>query len=194
MKMRYNFNLRLLLVLLFGLTLAACGDNEEALVSHDPVAFHGDDECHVCGMIVLDFPGPKGQAVARDGVKKFCSTAEMFSWWLQPENHILQARLYVHDMGQSHWDQPNDEHLIDATQAWYVAGTPLEGAMGASLAPFADKQAAETFAAQYAGAQVMAFDQIDEAFLAQSAAAQHGGMEHDMHPMPMDSHDNHSSH
>ncbi|NLY58203.1 MAG: NosL protein [Gammaproteobacteria bacterium] len=195
MKTRYNFDLRLVLVLLFGMALAACGDKEETQVSWDPVAFHGDDECHVCGMIVTDFPGPKGQAVERDGVKKFCSTAEMFSWYLQPENRILQARLYVHDMGQSHWDQPDDEHLIDAKQAWYVSGTPLQGAMGASLASFADKQAAEALAAEHEGAQVLAFEQIDEAFLAEAAAAQHGGMGHDMHMHhPMDSHDHHSGH
>lgn len=193
MKTRYNFNLRLVLAILFGLALAGCGDRDEAKVSYDPVAFHADDECHVCGMIIADFPGPKGQAVERDGVKKFCSTAEMFSWWLQPENRILQARLYVHDMGRSHWDQPDDEHLIDATQAWYVSGTPLQGAMGASLASFADKQAAEALAAQHESARVMAFDEIDEAFLAQAAAAQHGGMERDMH-QPIDSHDSHSGH
>src|SRR5690554_7359072 len=77
-------------------------------------------------MVVMDFPGPKGQAVARDGVRKFCSTAEMLSWWLQPENRILQLRLYVHDMGRSHWDQPDDAYLVDATQAWYVTGTGLD--------------------------------------------------------------------
>ena len=31
------------------LGLAGCGDREEAEVSLDPVAFHSEDECHVCG-------------------------------------------------------------------------------------------------------------------------------------------------
>lgn len=194
MRTRYNVYLRLVLAMLFGLFLVSCGDKEATPVSYDPVAFHADDECHVCGMIVMDFPGPKGQAVERNGVRKFCSTAEMFSWWLQPENTLLQARLYVHDMGRSHWDTPDDEHLIDAKQAWYVAGTSLQGAMGASLASFADRQAAEELAAEHAGAQVMSFDQIDQAFLQQAAAAQHGGMGHDMHHHPMDSHDSHFGH
>lgn len=194
MKTRYNLNLRLVLVMLFGLLLAGCSDKEEARVSYDPVAFHADDECHVCGMIVADFPGPKGQALERNGVRKFCSTAEMLSWWLQPENNILQAKLYVHDMGRSQWDQPEDEHLIDATQAWFVTGTPLQGAMGASLASFADRQAAEALAAEHDGAQVVAFEQIDQAFLQQAAAAQQGGMGHDMHQQPMDSLDSHFGH
>ncbi|PRB84238.1 nitrous oxide reductase accessory protein NosL [Pseudomonas sp. MYb185] len=190
MKIRYNLAVRTLLVLLLGLTLAACGDPEEAQVTLDPVAFHDTDECHVCGMIIMDFTGPKGQVVERGEVKKFCSTAEMLSWWLQPENRILQARLYVHDMAQSHWDHPDDGHLVDATQAWYVAGTALEGAMGASLASFADKQAAEALAAEYDGATVLHFDEIDQEFLQQAAAAQHGAAaNHSTH-----SHDNHSGH
>ncbi|SDS77894.1 copper chaperone NosL [Halopseudomonas litoralis] len=175
MKTRYNLSLRSLIVLLFGLTLAACGEQDTTPVNLDPVAFHATDECHVCGMVVTDFPGPKGQAVEKDGVRKFCSTAEMLSWWLQPENRILDAKLYVHDMGQSQWDQPDDSHLIDATQAWYVAGTPLAGAMGASLASFADQQAAEALANEHNGT-VMQFDEIDQEFLQQAAAAQHSDM------------------
>ncbi|MEJ6654949.1 MAG: nitrous oxide reductase accessory protein NosL [Pseudomonas sp.] len=190
MKIRYNLGLRTLIVLLFGLALAACGDKDETPVNLDPVAFHATDECHVCGMVISDFPGPKGQAVEKDGVRKFCSTAEMLSWWLQPENRILDAKLYVHDMGQSHWDQPDDSHLIDATQAWYVTGTPLAGAMGASLASFADQQAAEALAAEHNGT-VLRFDEIDQEFLQQAAAAQHGdlheAMQHgDMHDMMND--------
>ena len=191
MNIRYNLAMRTLLILLLGLTLAACGEQEQTPLTLDPVAFHDTDECHVCGMIIMDFTGPKGQVVERGDVKKFCSTAEMLSWWLQPENRILQARLYVHDMAQSHWDHPDDGHLIDATQAWYVAGTPLEGAMGASLASFADKQAAEALAAEYQGATVVHFGEIDQEFLQQAAAAQHGAA---AHHQPTHSHGNHSGH
>lgn len=185
MNMSYKAAVRTALLLLLGLALAACGDKEEAPVELDPVAFHSTDECHVCGMVVMDFPGPKGQAVERNDVKKFCSTAEMLSWWLQPENRILDARLYVHDMGQSEWDHPDDAHLIDARQAWYVSGTPLRGAMGASLASFADKAAAEALAAQHNGT-VLHFDEIDQEFLQQAAAAQHGEMHEMMQQGDMD--------
>ena len=57
MKLRYNLPLGLILAVLLG--LAGCGDREEAEVSLDPVAFHSEDECHVCGMVVMDFPGPR---------------------------------------------------------------------------------------------------------------------------------------
>ena len=109
-----------LLALLLGLGLLACSKPEEAQLSFAPQAFHEADECHVCGMIISDFAGPKGQAVSKAGVKKFCSAAEMLGWWLQPENRIGDAKLYVHDMGRSDWAKPDDGHLIDATQAFYV--------------------------------------------------------------------------
>ncbi len=131
-----------LFALALAFTLAGCGEKEEVQQSLEPVAFHDSDECHVCGMIITDFPGPKGQAVEKGGVRKFCSTAEMLGWWLQPENRLLNAKLYVHDMGRSVWEHPDDGHLIDATSAYYVVGTSLKGAMGASLATFAEEQAA----------------------------------------------------
>jgi len=62
---------RTLLVLLFGLFLAACGEPVEQKQNLGPVAFHSSDECHVCGMIITDFPGPKGEAVDGALVKKF---------------------------------------------------------------------------------------------------------------------------
>jgi copper chaperone NosL len=168
---------RTLFAVLLGLLLAAC--NEPKAVQQDlaPVAFHNGDECHVCGMIITDFPGPKGQALDMSGVKKFCSAAEMLGWWLQPENRVGAVRLYVHDMGRSDWAKPDDSQLIDATQAFYVIGlgnSGLKGAMGAELASFADEQAAGTLYAIH-GARVFRFEQIVLDVLQQAAATQHMG-------------------
>lgn len=161
------------LVLLLALGLAACGDSQKPAASLDPVAFHDSDECHVCGMVISDFPGPKGEAVSAAGAKKFCSAAEMIGWWLQPENRGREMKLYVHDMGRSVWETPNDEHLIDATSAYYVIGTPLKGAMGAVLASFADEQAAQQLAAKHGG-RVLRFEEIDQALLQEAAGMQYG--------------------
>jgi len=54
-----------LLAMLLAFGLAGCGEKEEVQQSLEPVAFHDTDECHVCGMIISDFPGPKGQAVEK---------------------------------------------------------------------------------------------------------------------------------
>jgi len=184
MNTLYSTGLRTLFAMLLALGLAACSEPETAKQSLDPVAFHDTDECHICGMVIADFPGPKGQAVEKEGVRKFCSTAEMLGWWLQPENRMLDAKLYVHDMGRSAWDSPQDEHLIDATSAYYVAGTQLKGAMGAVLASFAEEQDAQKLAAEQGG-RVLRFEEIDQALLQEAASA----MPHDM-----SSHQGHAGH
>ncbi|MBK8973459.1 MAG: nitrous oxide reductase accessory protein NosL [Hahellaceae bacterium] len=149
-------------VLNLSLLLTACGDEQHPLTSIAPLAIEGGDECHLCGMIIREFPGPKGEAIeTRHGrVAKFCSTRDMLSWWLQPEHQSLAAQLYVHDMARSDWQHPDDRHLIDATKAFYVAGSRLRGAMGPTLASFAGRGSAESFAREHGGT-VLRFDQIN---------------------------------
>lgn len=146
--------------------LAACGQ-KEAVVSDLPAsaAFHSSDECHVCGMVITRFPGPKGQAFNKNNVvAKFCSVAEMLSWWLQPDNQRQTQVLYVHDMSNSNWDAPDDAHMINARQAFYVLAPQLRGAMGVTLAAFGSQEAAVQLAAQN-GTEVMDFEQVSD-FLA----------------------------
>jgi len=174
MKNLYLSAVRTLTVAMVCLALAGC-DKPEQATQYPPVAFHRSDECHVCGMIISEFPGPKGEVVDRSGVKKFCSTAEMLGWWLQPENHHGDARLYVHDMGRSAWNAPDDAYLIDATTAFYVVGSHLKGSMGVVLASFSDQQTAEKMAAINSG-RVLRFADINQAVLQQDTT-----MQHDMH-------------
>ena len=169
----YRIGERTVFALLLILGLTGCGESEEVKQSLDPVAFHSSDECHVCGMILADFPGPKGPAVEKNGVRKFCSTAEMLGWWLQPENRLLDAKLYVHDMGRNVWEHPDDSHLIDATSAYYVVGTSLKVAMGVPLATFGDEKTAQRFAEQHGGS-VLRFDDLDQALLQKAGSIPHG--------------------
>lgn len=154
----------LLLVLALGMAmgLSGCSDPESSTQANlSPVAFEKGDECHLCGMIIERFPGPKGQALSGKDqqVRKFCSTRDLMSWLLQPENRNRPLTVYVHDMAQVPWESPGDEHLIDARKAWYVAGSDRKGAMGPTLASFSGKAAAAEFAARHGG-QVMDFDSI----------------------------------
>lgn len=190
MNALYRIGAATLFAALLASGLTGCEQKAETRQTLQPVAFHAEDECHVCGMIISDFPGPKGQAVDKSGVKKFCSTAEMLGWWLQPENRLLDAKLYVHDMGRSVWEHPDDGHLIDATGAYYVVGTSLKGAMGASLASFAQEQDAKALAEMHGG-RVLRFEEIDQALLQEAAGMQHGSM-HDH--APDDAHNAHSAH
>lgn len=173
MKTLYRSGTRLLSIALLSLGLAACGNQEELARHHDPVAFHPDDECHVCGMVVEEHAGPKAQAVGERQARKFCSVAEMFGWYLQPENQHQNLTLYVHDMRHGTWDAPSNDHLIDARQAYYVRADGLRGSMGLPLATFGEAEAAQRFAAEHDG-QVLRFADIDQALLLSGAAPLHG--------------------
>ena len=144
------------------LGLVGCGRGQEQASACTPLPFVAGDECSVCGMYITEHSGPKGQVCLRGGrgIAKFCSTTDLFAWLLQPEARALADAVYVHDLGQTDWAQPHDTALIDGRAAWYVIGHPLLGAMGAALAPFAERAAAEDFAAQYDG-ELLALDQID---------------------------------
>lgn len=171
-------------MIVFSALLVACNQQDkQQQVQHNPVAFHSADECHVCGMAITRFPGPKGQAINAQGkVKKFCSSAEMLNWWLQPENQVSASAIYVHDMSQGSWDKPDDGHLIEAQLAYYVVAPDMPGSMGTPIASFADQQAAELFAADRK-TTVMNFSQLKDALLQQqlSSAAQHADHQHMNH-------------
>ena len=160
---------RLLAGVLVCLALVACDKATSPPAVEASLAFHPSDECHVCGMVINDFPGPKGAAVGAGDVKKFCSPAEMLGWWLQPENHRADVKLYVHDMGRSQWSTPDDAHLIDARTAYFVIGSGLKGAMGVVLASFSDPQAAEKLARD-TGGRVLRLEDINQEVLGQATA------------------------
>lgn len=142
------------------LSLTAC-QQEELTANHPPVPFESGDECHLCGMAILGFPGPKGAAYAGRpaSIVKFCSTRDLISWYLQPENRPNTHSIYVHDMARTDWQHPDDRHLIDARRAWYVVGSRQGGAMGPTLASFAHKEDAKTFAKQQDG-EVLSFNEL----------------------------------
>lgn len=142
--------------------------------AHEPVHFESGDECHVCGMAIQRFSGPKGQAIGSNGdeaevVSKFCSTRDLFAWVLQPENIHRNLTLYVHDMAQTDWENPADTALIDARDAFYVVDSSRQGAMGPSLASFASQQKAENFAEQFGGS-VLEFSHVTLAHLQSNAS------------------------
>lgn len=114
------------------------------------------DTCHLCGMVILDFAGPKGELVMKGDTeaRKFCSNLDMFSFYLQPENQHRATELYVHDMAISPWESPDDDHFMKAQDAWYVFGSNKTVAMGPSLASFSEEAAAQGFIEQFGGEMV----------------------------------------
>ena len=146
--------------------LISCSDkSEQQQVLHKAVAMESGDECHLCGMLITRFDGPKGEVFRKelgDQVFKFCSTRDMFSYYLDPENKRNVAQMLVHDMSKMPWgsDSIDDKYFIDAKAAWYVSGSEKTGAMGETLASFSQQKDALAFAQEFGG-QVINFEEIN---------------------------------
>lgn len=134
----------------------------DSLPSLSPI--EAGESCHVCGMIVTNFPGPKAQAEIKHNktTLKFCSTADLFTWMLQPETQAVMRAAYVHDMGAAtaSWNNPSEKDYVNVKQAWYVVGGDQMGAMGATLATFKEEAAAQQYISQHGG-QLKRFEDID---------------------------------
>ncbi|WNC69103.1 nitrous oxide reductase accessory protein NosL [Thalassotalea nanhaiensis] len=149
------------------LCLTACGEQDQKQIVYQAQAIESSDECHLCGMLITNFAGPKGELYRKDRgekVHKFCSTRDMFSFYLDPENKRNVTTIYVHDMSKMPWDAPNDGYFIDAKTAWFVVGSEKTGAMGKTLASFSKQQDALAFAQEFGG-EVLDFSQVDQASL-----------------------------
>lgn len=172
--MKQQANRVVLLALALAL-LQGCSEPERAQAAlPSPSHFTEQDQCHVCSMAIEGFPGPKGQAIGNEGqpVHKFCSTRDLLSWVLQPENRNRDLMLYVHDMAQTTWEHPADTALIDARNAYYVVGSQRTGAMGPTLATFSKQTDARTFVGEHGGS-VIAFSDLEMKHLRMS----HGSVE-----------------
>lgn len=147
--------------------LVACGEQEQQQMIQQAQAIERADECHLCGMLITNFSGPKGELYRKDRgdkVHKFCSTRDMFSFYLDPENKRNVTTIYVHDMSKMPWDEPDDGYFIDAKTAWFVVGSEKTGAMGKTLASFSQQSDALAFAKEFGG-EVIDFNQVDQASL-----------------------------
>ncbi|NQZ25638.1 MAG: nitrous oxide reductase accessory protein NosL [Colwellia sp.] len=155
------------LILCLLLTASACSDNAaQQAVIHKAVAMESSDECHLCGMLITHFDGPKGEVFRKeqgDKVFKFCSTRDMFSYYLDPENTRNVSQILVHDMSKMPWgsDSIDDKHFIDAKTAWFVTGSEKTGAMGKTLASFSLQTDAQAFAKEFGG-KVLSFKDINQ--------------------------------
>lgn len=147
-------------------SLMSCSDKvDQQQMLHKAVAMESSDECHLCGMLITRFDGPKGEVFRKetgDQVFKFCSTRDMFSYYLDPENKRNVAQILVHDMSKMPWgsESIDDKHFIDAKIAWFVAGSEKTGAMGDTLASFSQQDDAKAFAKEFGG-KVISFADVN---------------------------------
>ena len=120
-RIQFQYLTKLCVLILACLQLIACSDSskqETEVIT--AVHIENSDECHLCGMVINQFPGPKGQMFekGKQRVRKFCSTVDLFSYALQPENKHNIKKIMVHDMTSSPWNNTQATALIDAQHAW----------------------------------------------------------------------------
>lgn len=153
--MRTGFYTSLATTLLL-LAVTACGKAEAPAQGAEPTR---ETSCALDGMLLLDYPGPKGQIVYDKGeVDFFCDTMEMMSIYLQPEQQKRIRGIFTQDMAKAEWQAPRG-NWIDARTAFYVLGSKVLGSMGPTLATFARQEDAEAFAKKNGG-KVLRFGEI----------------------------------
>ena len=130
----------------------------QVVVAQEP---GNDTVCVLDGMLLKDFPGPKGQIHYVEGTPDFfCDLNELFSALLAPEQKRALTAVMVQDMGKTDWDHPS-ANWIDARTAFYVSGSRKRGSMGPTLGSFSSLPDAEKFA-QQEGGKALRFAQITE--------------------------------
>ncbi len=158
------------------LLLGACGRSPQTPTAHIPEPIVAGDECHVCGMEISHFPGPKAEVFIRGERHplKFCSTRDLFAFLLQPESAAIVEQVYVQDMAATDWQHPGDKHFTDGRTSWYVVGQSLPGAMGPTLASFRERAAADAFAAKHGG-RVLSYAQVDLGVMEEMTGSDNAG-------------------
>ena len=141
--------------------LAGCGD-ETSKKTYSPVPFTKHDRCHLCGMVLAQYEGPKAQLIikgAEDTPLMFCSGRDAFTYALQPENQRRLLAFFIHDLGKTSWETPAADALVPAASAMYVYGHGREGVMGDEPVAFTEKSRADAFIAKWGG-QVYKYEEI----------------------------------
>ncbi len=155
------------------LGLAGCGRKDDDAAAARPREITGQASCSLDGMLLADYPGPKGQILYKGSseVAWFCDSVELLSTLLKPEQVRPVLAAHVQDMAKADWDKPVG-HWIDARQAVYVLGSKRHGSMGPTAASFADEAGAKAFAAQWGG-RVLRFAEITPDMVDLSGGALH---------------------
>lgn len=163
-----------LLASLAGLAaLAGCKDGPEVALA--PAELVPGQSCDLDGMLLSDFAGPKAQIFFAGDAKPhwYCDTVEMFNTLLRPEQARTVRAVFVQDMAQADWEQPQG-HWFDARTGFYVVGSRRHGSMGPTLASFRLEAQARQFAATHGG-RAWSFAEISPAMVDLCGGAQQDG-------------------
>ena len=139
--------------------VAFLASNAVVAASDGPPPPGPKDRCAVCGMFVAKYPNWVATIAYPDGSHRFFDGPKDLFRYLKGEGASTtpDAEIWVTDY---YTTKP-----IRARDAFFVAGSDVFGPMGAELIPLATADLAESFRADHGGADVLAFDAVDEAVL-----------------------------
>jgi copper chaperone NosL len=140
--------------------LLAAGSVSGAEIKARPPA--ATDKCAVCGMFVAKFPNFAAQIHFKDGkVFYFDGSKDLFTFYHNLTKYAPGRKST--DIAQLVVTGYYDLRPLDATSAWFVAGSNVNGPMGSELIPFAKEASAYSFAKDHAGKRVLRFKEITPA-------------------------------
>ena len=172
------------LLLLVLVLLAACDDPAPSN-RPPPIEVTEDAVGHYCGMLLVEHPGPKGQAFLRGQAEPvwFSSARDALIFTRLPEEPQGVAAVYVTDMVQAgSWEQPRPGSWVEVDDAWFVLGSDRRGGMGGPEAvPFSREDAARTFAAEHGGSVGRLADVPDDYLFGPGVTSEEGGNGHATH-------------
>ena len=146
MRLRYAAALALLAA---GLLLATCSPATDTGEPQPPEIVYGQDICDACGMIIGEARFAAATVLQDGEARKFDDIGDMFAFHMDHPDQQVRA-WFVHDYPTQQW--------LRAEKAFYVVGPAIQSPMGHGFAAFAEKTAAEDFAAGL-GANVLDFDE-----------------------------------
>ncbi|MCA9973038.1 MAG: nitrous oxide reductase accessory protein NosL [Anaerolineales bacterium] len=133
------------LLLLVGLLLVGCGARVD--VSQPPEIVYGQDVCSRCSMIISEENMAAAYWTADGEARRFDDIGGMLVYQQAQQEEV--ASWWVHDLHSAAW--------LRAEEAYFVMSSGRATPMGSGIVALAEETAAESLAAETAGAMVLDF-------------------------------------
>jgi nitrous oxide reductase accessory protein NosL len=142
----------LLLVLAVAAQSAAAG-------SLPPLSPSAKDKCPVCGMFVAKYPDWTAQVRFRDQKTVFFDGAkDLFKYYFKMESY--HPGRSAADVGDVYVTDYYTVRFIDASAAFFVAGSDVYGPMGRELIGFSSAETAAEFMRDHRGREILRFETV----------------------------------
>jgi len=124
------------------------------------------DRCPVCGMFVYKYPKWVAQIVYRDGERlSFDGVKDMMKFYFNRNRYGKYENLTKDKIVNIIVTDYYTQKPIDATKAYYVIGSDINGPMGEELIPFTSLDSAKTFLHDHYGKKILKFSEITPDYL-----------------------------